>query len=92
MSYPKMMYHPTLGATVVNTPEETIALSNEWADTPFTDTCAIVPSMTRFDDLPATAKAPGGEAPIADVAADWVPDSGTIVPEVRRRGRPPKQQ
>lgn len=49
-----MIYHPRFGATVVDDAQRQ-TLSAEWAETPFTDTSSVTPTIVRFDDLPADA-------------------------------------
>jgi hypothetical protein len=67
-----MLYHPTIGATVVETAEQLAKLSDEWTDEPHTDTDAKAPDVVRFDLLPEAAfkskktkKADGDQTPVA---------------------------
>lgn len=50
-----MLYHPVIGATVVDSAEQLSKLSDEWTDTPHTDTDAATPKVVRFDHLPEAA-------------------------------------
>lgn len=59
MSYPKMMYHPHIGATIVNDAVEMVELSPDWSDKPpkGVNTIAEQPPVVLFNALPASAKA-----------------------------------
>lgn len=64
--YPRVMYHPTKGPRLVESPEQEEALGNEWSRTPFP--ADAMPETPADDPIAAlTARVEALEAQVAEL-------------------------